>query len=90
MVQTGLFVATAMVDENGTPSDISVEHSLHPVFDRAAVDAIRRWRFLPGRYWRRSLTFSVTFTAWYSSAEKRLPSQLIESLDPPPSPPVLR
>jgi TonB family protein len=90
MVQTGIFVATAVIDETGTPCDIAIEHSLHTFFDRAAVAAIRQWRFLPGRHWDRPARYSVIFTASHSSAEKALPTELTESIDPPSPPPKFR
>lgn len=40
-----------VVDENGRTKDIQVTESIPKgVFDRAAVDAIRRWRYRPAEY----------------------------------------
>jgi TonB family protein len=37
------------VDVKGTTQDIQVEHSLAPDLDAAAVRAIKKWRFEPGK-----------------------------------------
>ena len=38
------------VNQDGTTSDILVERSLHALLDSAAVQALRRTRFIPGRH----------------------------------------
>lgn len=38
------------VNKDGTTSDILVERSLHALLDSAAVQALRRTRFIPGRH----------------------------------------
>jgi TonB family protein len=38
-----------VVDENGVPQDISLTHSLGYGLDENAVQALRTWRFLPGK-----------------------------------------
>ncbi|MXY07783.1 MAG: energy transducer TonB [Rhodothermaceae bacterium] len=38
------------VNRDGTTSDILVERSLHALLDSAAVQALRRTRFIPGRH----------------------------------------
>jgi len=44
----GTVVIKMAVGANGLPSDISVERSLSPDLDHAAVDAVRKWKFAPG------------------------------------------
>lgn len=38
------------VNQDGTTSEIQVERSLHALLDSAAVQALRRTRFIPGRH----------------------------------------
>ena len=45
----GLTVLVFVVEKDGTTSDIQVLKSLHPACDSAAVEAVRRTRFKPGR-----------------------------------------
>lgn len=44
----GNVVLVFIVDENGRVEDPRVENSTHPDFEKAALDALRRWRFQPG------------------------------------------
>jgi TonB family protein len=44
----GVVVLDAVIRENGTVSDVTVIRSAHPFLDRAAMDALRQWRFTPG------------------------------------------
>ena len=45
----GRLVLAFVVEPTGRPSDIEVLHSLHPLCDSAAVDALRKTRFIPGK-----------------------------------------
>ena len=48
---SGSVVVQYVVDEKGRTKDIKVTQSTPPgVFDSAAIDAIRRWRYRPARY----------------------------------------
>jgi protein TonB len=38
-----------IVSTDGTPKDVAVSRPLNPVLDAAAVDALKQWRFEPGR-----------------------------------------
>jgi protein TonB len=38
------------VNQDGTTSDVLIERSLHALLDSAAVQALRRTRFIPGRH----------------------------------------
>lgn len=45
----GSVTVAFVVDESGMVEDPRVEKSTHPEFEKAALDAIRKWRFRPGR-----------------------------------------
>lgn len=44
----GTVVLVFVVDENGRVEDPRVENATHPQFEKAALEALRRWRFQPG------------------------------------------
>jgi protein TonB len=44
----GVVTVIAVVDSSGKVSDLKVESSSHPSFERPAMDAVRRWKFQPG------------------------------------------
>ncbi len=46
----GRLVLEFVVEPDGWPSSIIVARSLHPLCDSAAVEALRRTRFVPGRH----------------------------------------
>jgi TonB family protein len=43
----GTVVLDAIINPDGTIGDITVLQSLNSLFDRAAVDAVRQWRYSP-------------------------------------------
>jgi TonB family protein len=45
---TGNVGLECVVRRDGAPTDIVVTKILHPALDKAAVDALRQWRFKPG------------------------------------------
>jgi protein TonB len=45
---TGSAVVVFVLNEEGRVEDPRIETSSHPDFEKAALDAIRRWRFKPG------------------------------------------
>ena len=45
----GRLVLAFVVEPTGKPSEIEVLRSLHPLCDSAAVDALRKTRFIPGK-----------------------------------------
>jgi protein TonB len=48
--EEGIVLVNVLVQTDGTPSAISLNRSCgHPLLDRAALDAVRRWRFEPAR-----------------------------------------
>jgi protein TonB len=60
----GTVILEALVDEQGTVQDVKVLRSIG-VLDRAAIDAVRQWRYSPvilnGRPERFILTVVLTF-----------------------------
>lgn len=44
--KSGLVILEAVIDENGSVRDVKVLRS-DPLFDRAAMDAVKQWRFTP-------------------------------------------
>ena len=44
---TGMVAVRVTIDENGTVSDCAVAKSSNAAFDRAALEAIRGWKFKP-------------------------------------------
>lgn len=45
----GTVVLDAIILKDGSVSDVTVVKSANPLFDRSAMDALRRWRFTPGQ-----------------------------------------
>lgn len=47
----GTVVIAVLVSAYGTPTDVSLEKSSgHPDLDMAAINAVKRWKFVPARY----------------------------------------
>lgn len=44
----GTVVLDAIIQKDGTVSNVTVVRSANAIFDRAAMNALRRWRFSPG------------------------------------------
>lgn len=44
----GTVVIKMAVGADGRPRDISVDRSLGPDLDKAAIDAVKKWKFAPG------------------------------------------
>lgn len=61
----GTVILEAVIDETGTVRDVTVIRSV-PLLDRAAIDAVRQWRYSPTRLNNVPvaiiMTVSVTFT----------------------------
>lgn len=43
----GTAVLLLVVHSDGLPGDITVSRTLSPEFDKAAIDAVKKWRFSP-------------------------------------------
>jgi periplasmic protein TonB len=46
----GIVILRVLVGETGTPLDVEVLRGVSGGLTEAAVDAVRRWKFLPGRH----------------------------------------
>ena len=46
----GKVLLALTVDKEGVPHDVEVVDSLRPDLDEKAMEAVRQWRFEPGRY----------------------------------------
>jgi protein TonB len=57
----GTVVVDAIIQEDGTVSDVKVLKSSNRLFEQACLDAVRRWQFTPGSH-DVILTVTVTFT----------------------------
>jgi TonB family protein len=57
----GTVVLDAIIHADGTIGDITILKSLAPLFDRAAVDAVKRWRYTPLGY-EGVVTVTVNFS----------------------------
>lgn len=55
----GTVEVTFLVDESGRVAQPRVERSTDPTFDRAALDAVRRWRFEPGTRGGKKVSFKM-------------------------------
>lgn len=49
MDKSGIVLLTFVVDINGLVTDIRVLHTTDPGFNEAAVAAVAKWRFIPGK-----------------------------------------
>jgi TonB family protein len=56
----GTVVLYLEVNPDGIPENIRVIRSLDPGLDRNAIDAVRKWRFRPGRKTGKPVTVSAT------------------------------
>jgi protein TonB len=57
----GTVVLDAVIHRDGTVGDIKVLKSSGPHFERAAIDAVKQWRYAPIPY-EGILTVTVNFT----------------------------
>jgi protein TonB len=59
--RTGTVVLDATIHPDGSIGDVTVLQSPGPVFDRAAVDAVKQWRYSPPGF-EAILTVTVIFS----------------------------
>ena len=57
----GTVILRFTVNENGYPDDITVERGVHHSLNRAAVDAMRSMRFIPGVQNGKRVSVEMTF-----------------------------
>lgn len=46
--QEGFATAEFIIDQNGKVSSVKITASSDPIFERPTIEAIRKWRFIPG------------------------------------------
>lgn len=66
----GAVFAQLLIGLEGNVVDVRVINGLHPLFDRAAVDAWRQWKYEPAKY-RGTPVYSTIYTG--SSFSKEIP-----------------
>jgi protein TonB len=59
--QQGTVVLDAIIHPDGTIGDIRILQSLSPLFDRAAIAAVKQWQYTPLPY-EGIVTVTVKFT----------------------------
>ena len=57
----GTVLLECVINEAGAVEACRVSHSVHPAVDRAAMDAIRRWKYEPGRVMDRPRSIVAQF-----------------------------
>ena len=61
----GTVVLEAVIDETGTVRDVTVLRSV-PLLDRAAIDAVRQWRYSPTKLNGVPVTIIMTVTVTFT------------------------
>jgi TonB family protein len=76
----GVVILEAVIDASGNVTNVSVRKSVHPLIDKAAVHAVRQWRYSPailnGRPVRVYLTVTTTFNLGLRPPWPRPPDSL--------------
>jgi TonB family protein len=57
----GTVLLECVISQSGAVEACRVSHSVHPAIDRAAADAIRRWKYEPARVMERPRSVVATF-----------------------------
>jgi TonB family protein len=68
----GAVEMTAVIDSNGTPTQIRVTRGLEPGLDRNAVAALAEWRFKPGMKDGRPVNVLVTVQMTFTLRDPRI------------------
>ncbi len=69
--EEGIVLLNVQVGADGTPAAVSLNRSCgHPLLDRAALDAVRRWTFEPARAAGLPVSSSVVIPVRFSLAEQ--------------------
>lgn len=79
----GIVQIRLTVDVTGAPTDPQVIRSLGPAFDQAALDAVLKWRYEPGRVRGKPAAIAALATV-----EFHLPTAEESHPEPPPAPEV--
>jgi TonB family protein len=60
------------IDHDGLPQNIQIKRSLEPSLDQAAVDAVRKWRFLPAIKDGQPVSMWITVEVNFTVEDKQL------------------
>lgn len=60
-----------VVDSKGVRKDISVSHSLSSVFDAAALEAVKAWRFAPATKNGKPITAKIDLQVEFHATSRR-------------------
>ena len=60
------------IDPEGNPQNIQIKRSLEPSLDQAAIDAVRKWRFLPATKDGQPVSMWITVEVNFTMEDKRL------------------
>jgi protein TonB len=66
----GMVILEAIVDEEGTVTDVKVLRSVNPLLDREALAAVRQWRYSPVVLNGRPVPFVLSVSLSFSLQER--------------------
>lgn len=75
----GRMMLSFVVNTDGTPSDIEVLRSLHPMCDSAAVQALRQTRFVPGKQNGETVRVRMRLPVRFQLVDPSLPADTSET-----------
>ncbi len=58
----GIVVLEAIINKDGTVGNIKVLRSLNPLLDQAAVNAVKKWKYIPGKVGGKPVNSYLTVT----------------------------
>ena len=61
----GAVVLSATIDASGRVVDVAIEKGVGPFLDRAAIEAVSRWRYVPARIGARPVAVILGYTALF-------------------------
>lgn len=67
----GLVVIECVIARNGSVRDPKIVRGAHPLLDKAALDAVRQWKFAPGRMGERPVDVLFNLTVRFELAGAR-------------------
>ena len=66
----GMVILEAIVDEEGTVTEVKVLRSVNPLLDREALAAVRQWRYSPVVLNGRPVPFVLSVSLSFSLRER--------------------
>ena len=66
---SGVVMVKCTIDEQGNVSETSVSKSSNETFDKFAVDALKKWKFKPGRQDGEPVAMTVTIPVKFVAEE---------------------